>query len=39
MRHAVQMASHGMIYIPSVMKTCLGIQVILSLLPQQFERL
>jgi hypothetical protein len=34
-----EIASDGMIYIPSSMKTGLGIHVILRLLPQQFERL
>jgi hypothetical protein len=39
MRYTVEMASDGMIYIPSFMKTDSGIQKILRLLPRQFERL
>jgi hypothetical protein len=35
---AVEMASGGIMYIPSFMKIGLGVQVILKLLPQQFER-
>jgi hypothetical protein len=39
MRYTIEMASHGMIYVLSFMKIGLGIQVILGLLPGQFERL
>jgi hypothetical protein len=39
MWYTVEMASDGMIYIPSFMKIGSGIQVILMLLPQQHERL
>jgi hypothetical protein len=39
MKHAIETASDDMIYIISFMKIGLGIQVILRVLPQQFERL
>jgi hypothetical protein len=39
MKYTVEMASHGMIYIPSFMKIGSGIQVILRLLLRQSERL
>jgi hypothetical protein len=39
MKYAVEMTSDEMIYIPSFMTMVLVIQVILRLLPQQFERL
>jgi hypothetical protein len=39
MRYTVQMASDGMTYVPSFTKVGWYIQVILRLLPQQFERL
>jgi hypothetical protein len=35
----VDMTSDGMMYIPSFMKTGLKVQVILRLLPQQFDRI
>jgi hypothetical protein len=35
----IEMASNGIIYIPSFMKIESGIQVILRVLPQQLERL
>jgi hypothetical protein len=38
MKYIVEMASDGMIYIPSFMKIGSGIQVILRLLPQQSKR-
>jgi hypothetical protein len=39
MKYNVQMDSGGMIYIPSFLTIGSGIQVILRLLPQRFERL
>jgi hypothetical protein len=39
MVYAIEMASGSMIYIPSFMTIGSGIQVILRLLRQQFERL
>jgi hypothetical protein len=39
MKYTVEMASGGMIYIPSLMTIGSGIRVILRILPQQFERL
>jgi hypothetical protein len=39
MKYTVEMASDGMIYVPSFMKIGLGLQVILRLLPAQSERL
>jgi hypothetical protein len=39
MKYAVEMASDGMIYLPSFIKTGMGIQVVLRLLPGQSERL
>jgi hypothetical protein len=40
MRYTVEMVSHGMIHIPSFMKSGSGIEVILRLLlPRQYERL
>jgi hypothetical protein len=39
MKYTIEMASDGMIYIPSFMKIGSGIQVILRLLPRQSERL
>jgi hypothetical protein len=39
MKYAVEMASVGMIYIPTFKMTGSGIQVMLRLLPQQYERL
>jgi hypothetical protein len=39
MKYAFEMASGGIIYIPDFMMIGSGIHVILSLLPQQFERL
>jgi hypothetical protein len=39
MKYAVEMASVGLIYIPNFMMNGSDIQVILKLLPQQFERL
>jgi hypothetical protein len=38
-KYTVDMVSDGMIYIPAFMKIGSGIQVILRLLPRQFERL
>jgi hypothetical protein len=38
MKHAVDMVSDGVIYLPIFMKTCSGIRVVLRLLPQMFER-
>jgi hypothetical protein len=37
-RYTVQMASEGIIYVQSFMKIGSGIQVMLKLLPRQFER-
>jgi hypothetical protein len=39
MKYAVEMASGGMLYIRRFVIISSGIQVILRLLPQQFERL
>jgi hypothetical protein len=39
MKHAAELASGGMMYIPRLMKIGSDIQIIFSLLPQQFERL
>jgi hypothetical protein len=39
MKYTVEMASGGMIYIPSLMTIGSGIRVILRALPKQFERL
>jgi hypothetical protein len=39
MNYTVEMASDGVMYIPSFIKIGSGIKVILRLLPQQFERL
>jgi uncharacterized RmlC-like cupin family protein len=39
MKYTVEMAPGGMIYIPSFMKICSSIQVILRLSPRQSERL
>jgi hypothetical protein len=39
MRYTVERVSDGMIHIPIFMKIDSGIQVILKLLPWQFERL
>jgi hypothetical protein len=39
MMYSTEMASDGMIYIPSFMMIGSGIQVMLRLLPEQFERL
>jgi hypothetical protein len=39
MKYTVEMVSDGIIYLPSLMKTDSGIQVILRLLPRQPERL
>jgi hypothetical protein len=39
MKYAADLASDGMIYIPSFVTIGSGIQVILRLLPQIFERL
>jgi hypothetical protein len=39
MSYPAEMASHGMLYIPSFMKNGPGIQVILRSLPLQSERL
>jgi hypothetical protein len=39
MMYAIEMASGGMIYIPSLMTIGSGIHVILRVLSQQFERL
>jgi hypothetical protein len=39
MRYTVEMASDGMTYILSFMMIDSGIQVMLRVLPQQFERL
>jgi hypothetical protein len=39
MKYAVQIVSDVMIYIPRLMTIGSGIEVILRLLPQQFERL
>jgi hypothetical protein len=39
MKYSVEMASDGMIYVPSLMKIRSGIRVILRLLPRQSERL
>jgi hypothetical protein len=39
MNYAIEMASGGMIYIPNFMMTGSDIQVVLRLLPIQFERL
>jgi hypothetical protein len=38
MKYATEMASGGMMYIPSFITISSGAQVILRLLPQQFER-
>jgi hypothetical protein len=38
MKYTVEMASGGMMYIPSLMMNDSGIGVILRALPQQFER-
>jgi hypothetical protein len=37
--YTVEVDSNGMVYIPTLMMICSSIQVILRLLPQQFERL
>jgi hypothetical protein len=37
--YAVEMGSGGMICLPSFMNIGTGIRIILSVLPQQFERL
>jgi hypothetical protein len=37
MEYTLEMASDGMIYIPSLMKIGSGIQFILRVLPQHFE--
>jgi hypothetical protein len=37
-KYAIEMATGGMIYIPKFITICSGIQVILRLIPQQFER-
>jgi hypothetical protein len=39
MMYTIETASDGMIYIQIFSKTGLGIQVILRLLPRQFEKL
>jgi hypothetical protein len=39
MKYASKMAPGGMIHIPSLIMIGSGIQVILRVLPQQFERL
>jgi hypothetical protein len=39
MNYTFEMASDGMIYVPSLMKIDSGIQVILRLIPRQIERL
>jgi hypothetical protein len=39
MKYTIEMASDGMTYVPSFMKVGPGMQVILSLLPRQSERL
>jgi hypothetical protein len=39
MRYATEMASGGMIHIPSLMTTGSGIQVILRLVHEHFQRL
>jgi hypothetical protein len=39
MKYVIQMDSGGMIYIQSCIMIGSGIQIILRLLPQQFERL
>jgi hypothetical protein len=39
MIYAVEITSDGMTYIPSLITIGSGIRVILSVLPQQFERL
>jgi hypothetical protein len=39
MKYTIEMTSDGMIYIPSFVTIGSGIQVILRLLPEQFERL
>jgi hypothetical protein len=39
MKYTVEMASDGMLYVPSLMDIGLGIQVILKLLPRQCARL
>jgi hypothetical protein len=36
MKYVAEMASDGKIYMPNFMIICLGIQVILRLLPRQF---
>jgi hypothetical protein len=38
-KYATEMGSAGVIYIPSFMAICSGIQVVLRLLPRKFERL
>jgi hypothetical protein len=38
MKYTVEMASDGMIYIPSFMKISSGIQTISSLLPRRSEK-
>jgi hypothetical protein len=39
MKYTIELASDGMIYIPSFIKIGLGIQIILRLLPPQSEKL
>jgi hypothetical protein len=39
MKYAVEMTSGGMVYVPSFMAIRSNVQVILMLVPQQFERL
>jgi hypothetical protein len=37
MKYVIEISSGGMIYIPNFMMIGSGIQIILSILPQQFE--
>jgi hypothetical protein len=39
MMYAIEIASCGMLYLSSFMKIVTGIQAVLKVLPQQFERL
>jgi hypothetical protein len=39
MKYAVEMASDGLMYVPSLMKIDSGIRVMLRVLSQQFQRL
>jgi hypothetical protein len=39
MKYTIEMASDGMIYLPSFMKTGLDMQILLMLFPQNSEKL